>query len=113
MRPGRDRKRRSPRRLSEQIARTSGDADEAELVNFVGEGIGRECEETEDCRDGLVCKANLCVASESKPLNAKCLLTDECDPDNLKPVDIEDIIATAKAAEKHLTKLYAALIERI
>lgn len=47
------------------------------------------------------------------PCACVSVLTDECDPDNLKPVDIEDIIATAKAAEKHLTKLYAALIERI
>ena len=47
------------------------------------------------------------------PCACVSVLTDECDPDNLKPVDIEDIITTAKAAEKHLTKLYAALIERI
>ena len=47
------------------------------------------------------------------PCACVSVLTDECDPDNLKPVDIEDIIATAKATEKHLTKLYAALIERI
>jgi purine-nucleoside phosphorylase len=38
------------------------------------------------------------------------VLTDECDPDNLHPVDIGDIIATAKKAEKGLTKLYTKLI---
>ena len=26
------------------------------------------------------------------------VLTDECDPDNLKPIDIEDIMASAKKA---------------
>ena len=41
------------------------------------------------------------------------VLTDVCDPDHLEPVNIEDIIATAKAAEKHLTKLFIELIERL
>ncbi|MFN8777582.1 MAG: purine-nucleoside phosphorylase [Flavobacteriales bacterium] len=41
------------------------------------------------------------------------VLTDECDPDNLKPVSIEDIVATAKSSEKFLTALYSELIRRI
>ena len=41
------------------------------------------------------------------------VLTDVCDPDHLEPVNIEDIIATAKAAEKHLTTLFVELIERL
>jgi purine-nucleoside phosphorylase len=41
------------------------------------------------------------------------VLTDECDPDNLKSVSVEEIIATAKAAEVFLTELYVELIERI
>lgn len=41
------------------------------------------------------------------------VLTDECDPDNLAAVDIEDIIATAKQAEKGLTTLFAQLIEEL
>jgi purine-nucleoside phosphorylase len=41
------------------------------------------------------------------------VLTDVCDPDHLEPVNIEDIIATAKAAEKHLTTLFIELIERL
>jgi len=40
-------------------------------------------------------------------------LTDEWDPDNLKPVDIDDIIATAGKAEVKLTKLYKELIESL
>lgn len=47
------------------------------------------------------------------PCACVSVLTDECDPDHLKPVDIQDIIAVAGAAEKHLTRLYAALIERM
>lgn len=38
------------------------------------------------------------------------VLTDNCDPDNLEPVNIEDIIKTAQKAEKKLTELYLALI---
>ena len=41
------------------------------------------------------------------------VLTDVCDPDHLERVNIEDIIATAKAAEKHLTTLFVELIERL
>lgn len=44
---------------------------------------------------------------------AVSVLTDECDPDNLKPVKIEDIIAVAGKAEKKLTKLFVGLIEEI
>lgn len=38
------------------------------------------------------------------------VLTDNCDPDNLEPVNIKDIIKTAQKAEKKLTELYLALI---
>jgi purine-nucleoside phosphorylase len=41
------------------------------------------------------------------------VLTDNCDPDNLEPVNIEDIIKTAQKAEKKLTELYLALIESL
>jgi len=44
---------------------------------------------------------------------AVSVLTDECDPDNLVPVKIEDIIAIAGTAEKKLTKLFVGLIEEI
>ena len=47
------------------------------------------------------------------PVSAISVLTDECDPDNLKPVDIEDIISTAKGAEKDLVKLFTGLISHL
>lgn len=40
------------------------------------------------------------------PVAAVSVLTDECDPDNLHPIDIDDIIATAKTAEKDLIALF-------
>ena len=44
------------------------------------------------------------------PCAAVSVLTDECDPDNLKPVDISEIIAIAGKAEVGLTKLFTRLI---
>ena len=44
------------------------------------------------------------------PCCAVSVLTDDCDPDNLKPVDIDEIVAVAGKAEPALTKLYLALI---
>ncbi len=45
------------------------------------------------------------------PVSAISVLTDECDPDNLHPINIEEIIAIAKEAEKHLIKLIKGLIK--
>jgi len=39
------------------------------------------------------------------------VLTDECDPDNLQPVDIADIIEVAGQAETELIKLFKGLIK--
>ncbi len=39
------------------------------------------------------------------------VITDECDPDNLNPVDIDDIIQTASVAEESLIKLFKILIQ--
>ncbi len=47
------------------------------------------------------------------PCCAISVLTDECDPDNLKPVSIAEILEIAGKAEKNLTKLYLELIRRI
>jgi purine-nucleoside phosphorylase len=47
------------------------------------------------------------------PCAAVSVITDECDPDNLARVDIDDIIATASRAEEDLIKLFNALIPRI
>jgi purine-nucleoside phosphorylase len=41
------------------------------------------------------------------------VLTDECDPDNLKPVSISEIVAIAKKAEFQLTEIYTTLISRL
>ncbi len=47
-------------------------------------------------------------------MGMKCVaisvLTDECDPDNLKPINIPEIIEVAGKAEKKLTKLLVNLI---
>lgn len=47
------------------------------------------------------------------PCCAISVLTDECDPDNLAPVDITEIIEVAGKAEVHLTQLYTCLIEKL
>lgn len=49
----------------------------------------------------------------SLPVTAVSVLTDECDPDNLKPIDIEDIIANAQKAEPDMITLFTALIEQL
>jgi purine-nucleoside phosphorylase len=45
------------------------------------------------------------------PCAAVSVLTDECDPDNLHPTDIDEIIATASRAEVHLIKLFKGVVE--
>lgn len=47
------------------------------------------------------------------PCCAISVLTDDCDPDNLSPVNIHDILATAAKAEGSLTELYVELIGRL
>jgi len=47
------------------------------------------------------------------PCCAISVLTDDCDPDNLKPADIKEIIAVAGKAEKKLTELYVELIKKL
>ena len=41
------------------------------------------------------------------------IITDQCLPDALEPANVEQIIATAGAAEPHLTRLVEAVIERL
>lgn len=41
------------------------------------------------------------------------VLTDECDPNDLKPVDIDEIIATAKKAEPKMVVLFKQLIQSL
>jgi len=47
------------------------------------------------------------------PVAAVSVITDECDPDNLKPVSIEEIIAIAGKAEVHLTTLFEKLVRQL
>lgn len=49
----------------------------------------------------------------SLPCAVVSVLTDECDPDHLKPVSIEEIIRTAKNAEPQLTQLFTLLIGKL
>ena len=47
------------------------------------------------------------------PCCAVSVLTDDCDPDNLKPAIISEIIETAGKAEAKLTDLYVGLISQL
>lgn len=47
------------------------------------------------------------------PVSAVSVLTDDCDPDNLHPVDISDIIKTAGTAEKYLVALFKEVVKSI
>jgi len=47
------------------------------------------------------------------PCCAISVLTDDCDPDNLKPVNLKEIVRVAAKAEPKLTKLYVELIRSL
>ena len=47
------------------------------------------------------------------PCAAVSVITDECDPDNLKPVNISEIIATAGKVDEKLSALFAATIKNL
>ncbi len=47
------------------------------------------------------------------PVSALSVLTDECDPDNLKPVNITEIIAMAGKAEPNMITLFTELIKQL
>jgi purine-nucleoside phosphorylase len=47
------------------------------------------------------------------PCAAVSVITDECDPDNLHPVSIEEIIAVAGKADEKLSGIFAAVIRTI
>ncbi len=46
------------------------------------------------------------------PCAAISVVTDECDPDNLKPINVPEIIAVANAADEKLSKLFAEAIAK-
>lgn len=47
------------------------------------------------------------------PVSAVSVLTDECDPDNLNPVNIQEIIAMAMKAEPEMITLFTELIKQL
>lgn len=47
------------------------------------------------------------------PCCAISVLTDDCNPDNLKPVNFADIVKVANKAEPKLTELYVELIKQL
>jgi purine-nucleoside phosphorylase len=47
------------------------------------------------------------------PCCAISVLTDDCDPDNLKPVELSDIITVASKTEPKLTRLFVELIKQL
>ncbi|MEO6069368.1 MAG: purine-nucleoside phosphorylase [Chitinophagaceae bacterium] len=47
------------------------------------------------------------------PCAAVSIITDECDPDHLKPVNIEEIIAVAGKADSRLSPLFVAVINAV
>jgi purine-nucleoside phosphorylase len=51
----------------------------------------------------------------ARHMNMRCLavsvLTDECDPDNLHPVTLEEIIAVAATADEKLSTLFKKIVD--
>ncbi|MBU2906988.1 MULTISPECIES: purine-nucleoside phosphorylase [Arenibacter] len=63
---------------------------------------------------GMSTVPEVIVANHLKlPVVAVSVLTDECDPDNLKPVNISEIIAIAGKTEPKMIKLFRELIKGI
>lgn len=47
------------------------------------------------------------------PIVAVSVLTDECDPDNLEPVDVQEILEIAEQTEPKMIKLFKELIKEL
>ena len=47
------------------------------------------------------------------PVTAVSVITDECDPDNLNPINIEEIIEVAGKGEIYLTSLFENLVRQL
>jgi len=63
---------------------------------------------------GMSTVPEVIVANHLKlPVLAVSVLTDECDPDHLEPVDIKDIMAQAAKAEPDMISLFTKLIEEL
>ena len=63
---------------------------------------------------GMSTVPEIIVANHLKlKVAAVSVLTDECDPDNLEPINIQDIIANAAKAEPDMITLFKALIKQL
>lgn len=63
---------------------------------------------------GMSTTPEVIVANHMKlPVAAISVVTDECDPDHLEPVDIEKILYYASQAEKGLVKIFSDLVEEL
>lgn len=63
---------------------------------------------------GMSTVPEVIVANHLKlPVTAVSVLTDECDPDHLEPVNVADILEVAGKAEPRLVQLFMELIARI
>lgn len=63
---------------------------------------------------GMSTVPEVIVANHLKlPIIAVSVLTDECDPDNLRPVDIAEIIAIAEKTEPKMVQLFRELIKQL
>jgi purine-nucleoside phosphorylase len=63
---------------------------------------------------GMSTVPEVIVANQmSLPCATVSVITDECDPDNLQPISIEEIIEVASRADKKLSLLFKKLIEEL
>ncbi len=63
---------------------------------------------------GMSTAPEVIVANQMNlPCAAVTVITDECDPDNLKPVSLAEILQVAGKAEEQLVKIFIALIEEL
>jgi purine-nucleoside phosphorylase len=63
---------------------------------------------------GMSTVPEIIVANHLKvPVAAVSVLTDECDPDHLQPVDIDEIIEIAGKAEPDMILLFKELIKEL
>jgi purine-nucleoside phosphorylase len=63
---------------------------------------------------GMSTTPEVIVANHSGiPIACVVVLTDECDPDDLQPIDIPELLAVAAKAEKHLIQLIKTVIPTI
>lgn len=60
---------------------------------------------------GMSTVPEIIVANQANiPCAAVSVVTDECDPENLHPVSLQEIIAVAAKADVKLSKLFAEVI---